>query len=655
MASTPIVPAAPGAGTSFLVSIVIPLYNKVEYTEACLTSLAATTPPDLFEVVLVDNGSTDGTGELLACLGGDVQVIRNAENLGFSKACNQGAAVARGRHLLFLNNDTEPHPGWLDPILAILEGEPDVGVVGSKLLFPDGTVQHAGVWMVADHEAGTLDGYHRLYRAVPDDPRVDRRTDLQVVTGACLAIRRPLFEAVGGFDEEYWNGNEDVDLCLKVRAAGYRVVYEPASRLTHHESVSGPERFSRAEENRVLLRHRWEASVAPDALTDAGAYRATGAGLRHGAGGTAGPTDRLSVHARRPDAVSIVGYLDRGGRPSPAMTMVADLLAAAGIDHDLAAYHRAVTWDTPPALSAGDRPDSGRILVACVAPGDLVSFAVDRGPHFFAHRYVIAVWDQADPSVPDHQALSFAHEFWVPGDGLRSAVASAAAGEALVLGAPPLVGGDAAALRTATGTTGRVAFTATAALVGGDPGTATEAVEAFRTAFAPGEGPALLVGLTGAAHQPWVVDGLLRAGGGHPDITYLDLDDAGVAEAALAAAGDCHICPQGVAGFASPGLSAMASGVPVVAFEDPGNLRVVSPRNTYLLRPTGDASRVEQLAAALRRVAGNPAEAANRGRRAAADALDRHDRGRAVQLVRSRIRRATGLLARIDEARMAPV
>jgi hypothetical protein len=129
----------------FDVSIVIPVFNKVELTRQCLISLAEVTDNVHYEVIVVDNASTDGTESLLATLGGDVQIIQNKENLGFAKGNNQGAQAARGRYLVFLNNDTIPKKGWLKSLVDEVTVHPDVAVVGSKLLYPDDTIQHAGV------------------------------------------------------------------------------------------------------------------------------------------------------------------------------------------------------------------------------------------------------------------------------------------------------------------------------------------------------------------------------------------------------------------------------------------------------------------------------------------------------------------------------
>lgn len=252
-------------------SIVIPLFNKVEYTERCLQSLIDNTDDDLYELVLVDNASSDDTASLLRQLEGDVVIIRNEENLGFARASNQGAWAARGEHLLFLNNDTEAHPGWLPPLLAALDRDPATVAVGSRLLFPDGRIQHAGVHVVEDRRPGhiPLAAFHRSYCAPAEHAEVMERRHMSVLTGASLLVRRDAFFAAGGFDEAYWNGYEDVDLCFKLREQGGNLIYEPTSCLVHHESISGPERFSREDRNVALLVDRWTGRVPADVVISA--------------------------------------------------------------------------------------------------------------------------------------------------------------------------------------------------------------------------------------------------------------------------------------------------------------------------------------------------------------------------------------------------
>jgi len=235
-----------------LVSIIIPAWNKWDYTRRCLASLAQHTDGVDHEIVVVDNASTDETVTALPLVPG-VRVHRNGENLGFAKACNQGAALARAPYLLFLNNDTEALPGWLPPLVRTLEGAADVAMVGSKLLFPDGTLQHAGV-VVAYAAPLPISPFHAYYRKSPGVST--QPLEVNAVTAACMLVRAGLFQQLGGFDEGYRNGYEDVDLCFKVREAGHRIVYRPESVLVHHESVSEG-RFLKNLENEDLLNRRW--------------------------------------------------------------------------------------------------------------------------------------------------------------------------------------------------------------------------------------------------------------------------------------------------------------------------------------------------------------------------------------------------------------
>ncbi|MCW5795870.1 MAG: glycosyltransferase [Nitrospira sp.] len=237
---------------TFDCSIIIPVWNNLALTTQCLTALAEVTHGVSYEVIVVDNHSTDDTPAFLAGLGGDVKIITNNDNLGFAKACNQGAQAAKGEYLVFLNNDTIPQAGWLSALVEEVKAHSDVAVVGSKLLYEDGTIQHAGVAFSREF----LMPYH-MYPGVPADaPFVSRRRELQCVTAACMLIRRQVFAQVGGFDEGYKNGFEDVDLCLKVGEKNWKIVYQPQSTVIHLESRT-PGRKAHEEENTIRFRERW--------------------------------------------------------------------------------------------------------------------------------------------------------------------------------------------------------------------------------------------------------------------------------------------------------------------------------------------------------------------------------------------------------------
>ena len=232
--------------------MVIPAYNKWDYTFRCLMALAHQTREVAHEVIVIDNASSDDTAEALPQLE-RIRFQRNPTNLGFARACNQGAALARGRYLVFLNNDTEPRAGWLSAMVRVADARPEVAIVGNQLLFPDGTVQHAGV-IFGYGVPFPITPFHAHYRKLPEVARAP--AELRAVTAACMLIRREVFAAVGGFDEGYLKGYEDVDLCLKVGHTGAKIVYTPDSVVVHHESVSEG-RFASDGANIDRLNERW--------------------------------------------------------------------------------------------------------------------------------------------------------------------------------------------------------------------------------------------------------------------------------------------------------------------------------------------------------------------------------------------------------------
>jgi len=239
------------------VSVVIPTFNKLNFTKKCLNSIFKYTPKFLAEIIVVDNGSTDGTTTYLKGLKG-IKRILNTENLGFAKACNIGAKASKGDYILFLNNDTEVQKGWLEPMIETIESSDDIAIVGSKLLFPSSTIQHAGVVITKD-----LIPTHIHYNVSSEKPFVNKKREFQAVTAACLLIKKKDFEKVGGFDEEYINGYEDVDLCLKIKELNKKIVYDPRSVVIHHESISEG-RFNKNDHNTKVLFRKWGEKLKPD-------------------------------------------------------------------------------------------------------------------------------------------------------------------------------------------------------------------------------------------------------------------------------------------------------------------------------------------------------------------------------------------------------
>lgn len=239
------------------VSIIVPFLNKKLFTQQFLINLQQHTC-DGYEVILVDDGSEPDEVEAFSEIPG-IRLISNQCNLGYARSCNRGAAVARAPILIFLNNDTIPRQGWLEELVSCLERNPNAGVLGAKLLYPDSDlIQHAGVLF---DSFGLPYHKHRYHRA--DSSSVNRESIIPAVTGACMLTTASLFRALGGFDEQFLNGFEDTDYCLRVQAAGRDVVYCPESELLHYESISD-ERLKPQQEqaNLAAFRGKWGGTLS---------------------------------------------------------------------------------------------------------------------------------------------------------------------------------------------------------------------------------------------------------------------------------------------------------------------------------------------------------------------------------------------------------
>ena len=216
-----------------IVSVVIPVYGKIEFTLACLRSIAKYPPKAPFEVVVVDDCSPDNSAEILAQIEG-LGLYSNKENQGFIKSCNAGARISRGHYVYFLNNDTEVTEGWLDNLHQTFSDFPGTGLVGSKLIYPDGSLQEAGGIIWRD---GSAWNFGRNQDA--SLPVFNYAREVDYCSGASIMVPRKIFDDMGGFDELYTPAYcEDSDLALKIRQDGYRVIYQPTSVVVHFEGIS---------------------------------------------------------------------------------------------------------------------------------------------------------------------------------------------------------------------------------------------------------------------------------------------------------------------------------------------------------------------------------------------------------------------------------
>ncbi|MCE4371126.1 glycosyltransferase [Xanthomonas hortorum] len=239
------------------VTLVIPVYNHIAHTLACLRALAAHPPQLDVEIVVVDDGSSDATEAQLPQIQG-LHYHRRTSNGGFIAACNDGIALARGDFVVLLNNDTIPQPGWLDRLIDTFAQHLSAGLVGAQLVYPDGRLQESGGVVFAD---GSAWSYGRFESA--DDPRYAYVRAMDYCSGAAIALPRALLQTLGGLDRRYMPAYyEDTDLAFAVRAAGYRVLVQPASVVVH-DYENQAELESDIAEHRSLFADKWKAELSP--------------------------------------------------------------------------------------------------------------------------------------------------------------------------------------------------------------------------------------------------------------------------------------------------------------------------------------------------------------------------------------------------------
>lgn len=233
------------------VSIIIPVYNQFDYTYNCLQSILDNSTGIDYEVIIGDDQSSDETVNILDYVK-NITVVRHKENLRFLLNCNTAAKKAKGKYVLFLNNDTTVHPDWLKHLLETFETHPQTGCVGGKLIYSDGRMQEAGgiIW---DDASGW--NFGRL--ADPDMPEYNYVKETDYVSGACLMLPRNLWDEIGGFDTRFVPAYyEDTDICFEVRMRGYKVMYQPLAQVTHFEGISNGTDLGAGQKQYQVVNHK---------------------------------------------------------------------------------------------------------------------------------------------------------------------------------------------------------------------------------------------------------------------------------------------------------------------------------------------------------------------------------------------------------------
>ncbi len=216
-----------------LVSIIIPVYNQFQYTYYCLKSILKNSYDVSYEIIIADDVSDDLTVNIYE-VAENITVVRNEENLRFLKNCNNAAKKAKGKYILFLNNDTQVMDDWLQPLIDLIESSDDIGMVGSKLIYPDGKLQEAGGIVWGDGHA-----WNYGHDQNPQMPEFNYVKEVDYISGAALMIRADLWNEIGGFDEYFAPAYcEDSDLAFEVRKHGYKLMYQPLSVVVHFEGKS---------------------------------------------------------------------------------------------------------------------------------------------------------------------------------------------------------------------------------------------------------------------------------------------------------------------------------------------------------------------------------------------------------------------------------
>jgi len=262
-------------------SVIIINYNTPEMTERAIKRLRECESALASEIILIDNNSTEKLSpSTVATL--SVKYIENQENVGFARAVNQGLKIARGEYILLLNSDVLIEPGAVSRLLMLMEKESQVGVVGPKMIYPDGSAQvSCGYFPNVLREFIRLSTLYKIipYSTLAKKTWFNRRLfdqggEVDWLSGGCLLIRRTLIDQIGPLDEQYFFGVEDIDFCFRAKRAGFKAYYLPQAQVIHHHGLSsgGPRTIKKMEMERDNLNYYFKKNYPERVVSRAVIY-----------------------------------------------------------------------------------------------------------------------------------------------------------------------------------------------------------------------------------------------------------------------------------------------------------------------------------------------------------------------------------------------
>lgn len=239
------------------ISVIIPVFNQFELTMKCLESILQSTKAKNYEIILIDDHSTDETRKIEKYVK-NIKVIRNEKNAGFLKNCNSGAKAAKGEYLYLLNNDTQLLENAMEKLAEILDKVKDCGAAGSKLIFPDGKLQGAGSIIKKDGSTASIGIFNN-----PLSPEFNELKEVNYCCGASLMVKKALWDSLGGFDTLFSPGYyEETDLCLRIKEIGCKTIYQPESEVIHFCGCSFKESTERLiKQNRKKFLKKWRGRL----------------------------------------------------------------------------------------------------------------------------------------------------------------------------------------------------------------------------------------------------------------------------------------------------------------------------------------------------------------------------------------------------------